>query len=40
MKVDPVEKAFGLAGDFVQKASSDLPENVIPTQIISREFGG
>ncbi|MBL0571005.1 hypothetical protein JD505_17295 [Aeromonas hydrophila] len=40
VKVEPVEKAFGLAGDFVQKASSDLPENVIPTKIISREFGG
>ena len=40
MKVEPVDKAFGLAGDFVQKASRDLPENVIPTKIISREFGG
>lgn len=40
VKVEPVEKAFGLAGDFVQKAASDLPENVVPTKIISREFGG
>ncbi|CAJ1775871.1 hypothetical protein OPFLODJI_00676 [Aeromonas hydrophila] len=40
VKVEPVDKVFGLAGDFVQKASSDLPENVVPTRIISREFGG
>lgn len=40
MKVEPVDKVFGLAGDLVQKVSSDLPENVVPTQIISREFGG
>ncbi|MDM5137379.1 hypothetical protein [Aeromonas salmonicida] len=38
--VGPVDKAFGLAGDLVQKVSSDLPENIVPTQIISREFGG
>ena len=38
--VEPVDKAFGLAGDLVQKVSSDLPENVVPTKIISREFGG
>jgi len=40
VKVEPVDKVFGLAGDFVQKTSSDLPENVVPTKIISREFGG
>jgi len=40
MKVDPVDNAFGLAGELAQKMSSDLPENVVPTQIISREFGG
>jgi hypothetical protein len=40
VKVEPVDKVFGLAGDLVQKVSSDLPENVVPTQIISREFGG
>ena len=38
--VEPVDNAFGLAGDLVQKVSSDLPENVVPTKIISREFGG
>ena len=40
VKVEPVDKAFGLAGDFAQKVSSNLPENVVPTKIISREFGG
>ena len=40
IKVDPVDNAFGLAGELAQKMSSDLPENVVPTQIISREFGG
>ena len=40
MKVDPVDNAFGLAGELAQKMSSDLPENVVPTQIFSREFGG
>ena len=40
MKVDPVDNAFGLAGELAQKMSSDLPDNVVPTQIISREFGG
>ncbi|NLR35228.1 hypothetical protein [Aeromonas hydrophila] len=40
MKVDPVDNAFGLAGELAQKMSHDLPENVFPTQIISREFGG
>ena len=38
--VEPVDNAFGLAGDLAQKVSSDLPENVVPTKIISREFGG
>ena len=40
VKVDPVDKVFGMAGDFAQKASSDLPENIVPTEIVSREFGG
>ena len=40
IKVDPIDNAFGLAGEIAQKMSSDLPENVVPTQIISREFGG
>jgi hypothetical protein len=40
MKVELVDKVFGMAGDLAQKASSDLPENITPTKIISREFGG
>lgn len=40
MKVVPIDNAFGLAGELAQKMSSDLPDNVVPTQIISREFGG
>lgn len=40
VKVAPVDKVFGMAGDFAQKASSELPENVVPTEIVSREFGG
>ncbi|MGU5717582.1 hypothetical protein [Aeromonas taiwanensis] len=40
VKVEPVDKAFGLAGDLAQKVSGDLSENVVPTKIISREFGG
>ncbi|MDN3384053.1 hypothetical protein QL995_15530 [Pseudoalteromonas sp. APC 3358] len=39
MKVDPVDKVFGMAGDFAQKASSDLPEDIVPAAIVSREFG-
>lgn len=40
MKIELVDKVFGMAGDLAQKVSSDLPENVVPKQIISREFGG
>lgn len=39
VKVDPVDKVFGMAGDFAQKASSDLPEDIVPAAIVSREFG-
>jgi len=40
MKVVLVDKVFGMAGDFAQKASSELPKNIVPKQIVSREFGG
>ena len=40
MKVALVDNVFGMAGDFAQKNSSELPDNIIPTEIVSREFGG
>ncbi|WP_299790872.1 hypothetical protein [uncultured Shewanella sp.] len=40
MKVALIDKVFGMAGDFAQKASSELPKNIVPKQIVSREFGG
>jgi hypothetical protein len=40
MKVALIDKVFGIAGDFAQKASSELPENIVPKEIVSREFGG
>ncbi|MEG0007844.1 MAG: hypothetical protein RR721_17495 [Aeromonas sp.] len=40
VQVEPVDKAFGLAGDLAQEVSNNLPENVVPTKIISRELGG
>lgn len=39
MEVVVVDKVFGIAGDFVEKASEELPKNVVPQAIISREFG-
>lgn len=40
VKVELVDKVFGMAGDWAQKASNDLPQNLIPPQIVSQEFGG
>ena len=39
VKVEVVDKVFGMAGDFAQKASSELPENIVPIKIISQGFG-
>lgn len=30
MKIELVDKVFGMAGGLAQKVSSDLPENVVP----------
>lgn len=40
VEVELVDKVFGMAGDSVQEVSSDLPDNIVPKKIISREFGG
>jgi len=40
MKIELVDKVFGMAGDFAQKESNDLPENIVLKKIISKEFGG
>ncbi|WP_214000480.1 hypothetical protein [Arsukibacterium sp.] len=40
MKLNVVAKPFGKAGDLAQKTTAELPENVMPTEIISPEFGG
>lgn len=40
MEIKIVDKVFGMAGDFAQKASKELTENIVPQEIVSREFGG
>ena len=39
VKVKITDKVFGMAGDFAQQASVELPDNVIPQEIISPQFG-
>jgi len=38
MKVEIVDKPFGMAGDFPTAASNKLPENIKPKAIISPKF--
>ncbi len=35
-----IDKVFGMAGDFAQQASNELPKNITPKEIISPKFGG